>query len=178
MRFVSRHAELHVGAGFVQEVTQHGAGDDVGGGWAAAVHGGSEHGHAAIGFKICHHGFAHFSQLVEAFFVRANEKDCGLVGIVGLVEGVGGRFLIVAVFGIGEIDETYVHVQVAVFIEPGQAERDPAFVAPSFNSFSFEEHIKYELEIGRVERVSSWSDNADKLAASNNETIQECVATL
>ena len=52
MGFIGWHDELDVGAGFVEEVPDRGAGDDVCCCWAAADYGGGYDGHAAVAFEF------------------------------------------------------------------------------------------------------------------------------
>lgn len=52
MGVVGGHHELHVGAGFVEEVVEDGTGDYVRGCRASAPHGGFNEGHAVVGFEL------------------------------------------------------------------------------------------------------------------------------
>lgn len=124
-------------------MAQDGAGDDVGGGGAAAADGGFDEGHAAVGVEVGDDGVAHGSELVEAFFVGADEEDGDFVVACGSRAGSLGGGLAVSAVGFGGVHEADVHVQIAIFIETREAERDPVLAAAGFDPVGFEEHVEY-----------------------------------
>jgi hypothetical protein len=54
------HGELDVGAGFVEEVSQLGSRDDVGGAGASLADGGFDDVHAPVLFELANHIVSHF----------------------------------------------------------------------------------------------------------------------
>lgn len=48
------------------------------------------------------------------------------------------------------IKEAYIHVQIAVFVEARQTERDPVLASTGFDALGFEKHVEYELEVARM----------------------------
>ncbi len=88
-------------------------------------------------------GIPHTSQVVEAFFVGTNEQHSDLV--------MPGRLrTLLRILLLFDIKEAYIHVQIAVFVEAGQTERDPVLTATSFDTLGFEKHVEYELEVARM----------------------------
>ena len=76
MGLVGGHDELDVGTGFVEKVTEDRAGDDVGGFGSTAPYRGLDDGHGAVRLELASECVPHVAQVVETFFVGADEQDC------------------------------------------------------------------------------------------------------
>ena len=84
MRLVGWHCELHVGAGFVEEVPENGAGDDVCGCGPAAQDGGFYVRHATGFGEGGDEGVSHAAERVETLFGGADEEDGDFIFLVGV----------------------------------------------------------------------------------------------
>ena len=114
--FVGWHGELDVGSRFVEEVAEHGAGDDVCCCRPAAPYGGLDDRHAAVGLEFLDECIPHLAEVIEAFLVGADEQYGYVVRFPGLVLPVLPFFRLIFVCA----DEADVHVQIAILVEAGK----------------------------------------------------------
>ena len=179
--FVGWHYVLEVSSGFVEEMSQDGAGDDVGGEGPAAEDGGFNDGHATVALEVLirlavdnirereqgdahlYDRISHCFEVVEAFLVCTDKKDGNLIFILRFIAAALAGFSVVV-----DTEKTNIHVQVALLIEARQAQRNPVISTPSFDTACFEYHVEDQLQVTRMEGVTSGSDNADESPASYN----------
>ena len=175
VRLEGGHHELHVPLGLVQEMPDHGARHDVRRRGASLADGGADRLHAVVVFEFVEQVVAHLAEFVEGFLVGADEEDgYGVLrdgdvfdvlgGLVAFGFGGGGG-------GGGSSHEADVHVEIAVLVEPGQADGDPVLATAGFDAAGFEEHVEDQLEIAGVEGVFPWSGYAYEASASYDEAV-------
>ena len=165
---VGWHGELNVCSRFVQEVTEDGARDDFGRRGSASTYYRPYGCHAAVGLEFLHEGISHLAEVVEAFLVGTDEQYGYIIWASGFIHPLVLFFPPAVV----SADEADVHVEVAVFIEAGKAERYPILSTTCFDSSCLEKHIENELQIARMQRVLPWPDDADQPTTSYNQAIQ------
>ncbi len=127
---------------------QHGARDDVRGCGSAASYCGFNGSHAAVVVQFFDYSISLLPQVVEAFFICADEQD-GYFFLLALF--VASVVITLALTFFGSVDEADVHIQIAILVEARQANRNPVFSATGFDASCFEEHVEDQLQIARMQ---------------------------
>ena len=168
VRLEGGHHELHVPLGLIQEMPDHGARHDVRWRGATLADGGSDRLHAVVFLEFFEEVVAHLAEFVEGFLVGADEQDgYGVLRDRDVFNVLNG----LVVRGGGASHEADVHVEIAVLVEPGQADGDPVLATAGFDAAGFEEHVEDQLEIAGVEGVFPWSGYAYEASASYDEAV-------
>ena len=143
VRLEGGHHELHVALGLVQEMADHGARHDVRWRGATLLDRGSDRCHAGVGFEFVEQVVPHLAEFVEGFLVGADEEDgYGVLRDGDVFDVFDGLGAVVVVRGGGGGHEADVHVQIAVLVEPGEADGDPVLATAGFDAAGFEEHVE------------------------------------
>lgn len=90
----------------------------------------------------------HAAQFVKAFFVGADEKNCNFVRRLA---SATSRPLMHRCGWMLKVEEADIHVEVASVVEAGQTQRNPILTASGLDTAGFKQHVKYQMEIARVE---------------------------
>jgi len=80
--------------------------------------------------------------------------------------------------GFGGGDEADVHIEIAVFVEAREAERNPVLAATGFDPIGFEEHVEDQGKVAGVQGVFPWPDYANKAPACDDEAVEEAVTAV
>ena len=139
--FVRWHGELDVGSRLVEEVAEHGAGDNVCCRRPATPYGGFDGCHAAVGLEFLDQCIPHLAEVVETFLVGADEQYGYVIRFSGLVLPLTPFFGLIFVCA----DEADVHVQIAILVEAGKTQRYPVLSTACLDSPCLEKHVEDQL---------------------------------
>lgn len=109
---------------------------------------------------------AHALHLKEAFFIGAYQNDSNRLFFRGSIVRSTASVL-------SKIEEADIHVEVPTAVEAWEAHWNPALATASFNSFSFKDHVKKELQIAGVQRMLLGPDNTNKPTACHDQAIEK-----